>query len=93
MRCKALLAICLMIFSPAFVAEADEPKLRVEVVGSDGKPVKGGTITFESYGGEPVKKPTAGEVIVIKVLDQRAHMGSKVVMIPKTGSGVCLRKA
>lgn len=90
MRCKAMLSLVLIMLLAGLGTpiEADGDKLRVEVVGPDGNPIKGKTIvSFESYENKgESKKPMAGEIIVVKAMDDRFRLGSKVVKIPSSGS-------
>lgn len=92
---RALLPIAMLMFLSgwAMPVAADGPKLKIEVVGSDGKPVKGGRIFFSVYGeNKEIKAPVAGEIIVVRVLDCDMCTGSTVVKVPKTGTATVVVK-
>ncbi|MGH6891231.1 MAG: hypothetical protein ACREEP_03120 [Dongiaceae bacterium] len=89
MRCRTMLSALFLVILTGIAtpADADEAKLKVEVVGPDGKPVTGGGLTFVGYGDKkPIKKPAAGEIIEVRVIDSQGRIGSKVVQVPKSGS-------
>src|SRR5262245_35949900 len=74
-------------------AEAEGPKLKIQVVGSDGKPVKGGKIFFSRYGEDKqISAPPAGELVWVNVIDCDMCIGKTLIKVPKTGTGTVVVK-
>jgi hypothetical protein len=92
MDCRSLLAalFVVVVAGAAPVALSDEPKLKVEARGPDGKPVSGGKMMvfpFDSLSPyRPNEKLQPGELVVVSVADNKGNGASKVVEVPRTGS-------
>jgi hypothetical protein len=92
---QALLPFLLLIFLGDWTrpVAADGPKLKIEVVGLDGKPVKGGRIFFSRYGeNKVIKAPVAGELIWVNVIDCDICTGQTLIKVPKTGTATVVVK-
>jgi hypothetical protein len=89
---RSLLAalFVVVVAGAAPVALSDEPKLKVEARGPDGKPVSGGKMMvfpFDSLSPyRPNEKLQPGELVVVSVVDNKGNGASKVVEVPRTGS-------
>lgn len=92
MDCRSLLAVLFVVIvaGAAPVALSDEPKLKVEARGPDGKPASGGKMMvfpFDSLSPyRPNEKLQPGELVVVSVVDNKGNSASKVVEVPRTGS-------
>lgn len=87
LRALLPLVIALGLVASAMPACADEARMRIEVVGPDGKPVANSRVIFSLFGtNTALKQPVAGELIVVSVIDNQFRTGSTVVMVPKSGN-------
>lgn len=92
---RMLLPIVMLIFLGGWATPvaAEEPKLKIEVIGSDGKPVKGGRIFFSRYGeNKEIKAPVAGELIWVNAVDCDICTGKTLIKVPKTGTAAVVVK-
>ncbi|NJO24473.1 MAG: hypothetical protein HC868_18110 [Sphingomonadales bacterium] len=67
---------------------AQEAKIKVQLVGPDGKPTASDLVLTSRYGdGKPLltTKTAGGEIIVVTARDDKGQVGSTVFIMPKTG--------
>jgi hypothetical protein len=69
-------------------AAAQEARVKVQLVGPDGKPTESNLVLLSRYGsGKPLMsdKVVGGEIIVVTAQDKNGQVGSAVLITPKTG--------
>ncbi|MEZ5831555.1 MAG: hypothetical protein R3D05_10270 [Dongiaceae bacterium] len=84
---RILLASLLVIASAGVPALSQEPNMKVEAHGPDGKPVTKGTVMTIPFGDiAPKNKLTPGELVTVVVQDDQGNGGAKMVEVPKSGT-------
>jgi len=88
-RSLALILVILAAgLAPPVAAQEAKAKVKVELVGPDGKPTESKLVLMSRYGsGKPLlpDKIVGGEIIVVLATDKNGQAGSAVLITPKTG--------